>query len=450
MKKNTKYNISISKLGYKSKPKTEWIQWIPSLVNEDELYDYLQKGHSICGNYGFSDKFTKGRTKDNFIGSPFVYVDIDDVDIDEDTFFQTVINKWNGTELKPTYVYCSFSHQLDGKGNRYRLVYLFDKEIPKAKYGCVFAYYNNMVRKELGIGDCVDKAVVSHCYTQPMHSTCHKIINCYNIYNADDVLSKVNDCEEEEVKVTKPRKEKIDHFTIEDKALFTNTDLADWCSMILGDKVYKQTNISDLPKRYEKYKLVSVWHPRKKQKDGDNRRASLYSQGKKYRYLNPQATSVEILALMVKWLREHCLSDYDCITRKELLDKANSVMDGNSEDYIEYRKKCMDNPFEIVDNELYIDEIKAEIKEEKLNVVDELFENIAMPSIEDVMANHNIGLRQAQKIAKAMRGGKSSKQLRQEQFNTLKTQGCDKNAIKDKLSISESTYQRLLKASKVA
>lgn len=51
-------------------------------MSVEDMYNHVLSGYTITGDYGFSEDFKIGRTKDNWKGSQFLYIDLDGVDID--------------------------------------------------------------------------------------------------------------------------------------------------------------------------------------------------------------------------------------------------------------------------------------------------------------------------------------------------------------------------------
>ena len=72
-----------------------------------------------------------------------ILVDIDDCDNDMETFIR-------GLEKKPTFAYTTFSNGIKGKGNRFRMIYLFNQKIDSIPlYKAVY----NWITEGLNIND---------------------------------------------------------------------------------------------------------------------------------------------------------------------------------------------------------------------------------------------------------------------------------------------------------
>ena len=121
--------LTISTNGYISKPSSDEIKKISYIrrdVNIDEIVSHIKEGYVFSANFNedYTTTITQSdRRYENFISTPMVMFDLDrgiDCSLNE------LIDR---LEYKPTIAYTTFSHQQDGKGNRYRLLYLFQEPI---------------------------------------------------------------------------------------------------------------------------------------------------------------------------------------------------------------------------------------------------------------------------------------------------------------------------------
>lgn len=105
------------------------IGYVRTVVNADTLLNCLIHGHAFCnlfkpektrkdGSFGSSQK-----TYQNFAGSYTIGVDIDQTNYESVEEFVSVLT------LKPTLYYTSYSNKQEGKGARFRLIYVFDEMI---------------------------------------------------------------------------------------------------------------------------------------------------------------------------------------------------------------------------------------------------------------------------------------------------------------------------------
>lgn len=127
-------------------------------VNPKTLLESLLEGKVFChlfrpenyrkdGSFGSSEKTNK-----NFSGSYVIGVDIDK------TSYSSAGEYLEQVEMKPTFYYSSYSNNQEGKGARFRLIYVFDQIIENPYY---FRYcakmlnqYLEMETKELIDDDC--------------------------------------------------------------------------------------------------------------------------------------------------------------------------------------------------------------------------------------------------------------------------------------------------------
>lgn len=116
-------NVAISTNGYSTKPSATLIpriEFANQNVNIFQLEQAIMDGHAFSAVFRSKDKkYTqKQRTMDNFIEIQFVMIDLDDSSCDNiDILIETLV-------LLPTMAYTTYSHKV--KGNRYRLLYIFN------------------------------------------------------------------------------------------------------------------------------------------------------------------------------------------------------------------------------------------------------------------------------------------------------------------------------------
>lgn len=116
-------NVAISTNGYDTKPNATLIPRI-EFTNQDvnlfQLKDAIMNGHAISAVFRSKNKtYTQNQRKmDNIAGIQFVMIDIDDSSCDNiDKLTESLV-------LLPTMAYTTYSHRV--KGNRYRLLYIFN------------------------------------------------------------------------------------------------------------------------------------------------------------------------------------------------------------------------------------------------------------------------------------------------------------------------------------
>lgn len=116
-------NVAISTNGYNTKPSATLIPRIEFSnkdVNLFQLKEAIMNGHAISAVFRTKDKkYTQNQRKmENIIGIQFVMLDIDDSSCENiDMLIETLV-------ILPTMAYTTYNHKV--KGNRYRLLYIFN------------------------------------------------------------------------------------------------------------------------------------------------------------------------------------------------------------------------------------------------------------------------------------------------------------------------------------
>ena len=124
-----KFNVTVSLQNFSKKPsKKEFmtVQYVRKSLSLDDIIASIKHGNVLSANYttDYNSIITQlHRRNDNIIGTSFVMFDLDD---DVESNLAGLIKN---IEIKPTIAYTTYSHGLVGKGNRYRLLYFFDREI---------------------------------------------------------------------------------------------------------------------------------------------------------------------------------------------------------------------------------------------------------------------------------------------------------------------------------
>lgn len=121
--------FSVSVSGHTHKPNGDEIKKISYIRKDltiDELVDCIQHGYVLSANFteDYNTTITQSDRKyDNFICTPMVMFDMDGC-------IECSLEELIGSlKYIPTVAYTTFSHQKENKGNRYRLLYLFEDPI---------------------------------------------------------------------------------------------------------------------------------------------------------------------------------------------------------------------------------------------------------------------------------------------------------------------------------
>ena len=105
------------------------IRYLKQTLTIQQLIDYISSGHCITHCFeDYDEEFGQSTKKiENFRYTQLIGIDIDDADTDLNSYISSL-------KYKPTLAYTTFSHNI--KGNRYRLLYIFNEKIKGAELYC--------------------------------------------------------------------------------------------------------------------------------------------------------------------------------------------------------------------------------------------------------------------------------------------------------------------------
>ena len=107
--------------GYDHLVKAWKIDFSREVLTAEELFLKLKKGHTVTSLFRRKDPFNwYGSFAGQWEGSQVVFIDADDTIV-------PIYTIENNLKHKPTFIFSTQSHQMEGKKNRFRLVYVFDK-----------------------------------------------------------------------------------------------------------------------------------------------------------------------------------------------------------------------------------------------------------------------------------------------------------------------------------
>ena len=125
--------ITVSTMGFEKKPLSNEmgkIQYIIKNLSIDEIAEYIKNGHVLSANFSEDDSTIIRQTQrcyENFISTSMIMIDLDgEVELELNELIENL-------KIKPSIAYTTFSHLIENKGNRYRLLYLFENEIDDIK-----------------------------------------------------------------------------------------------------------------------------------------------------------------------------------------------------------------------------------------------------------------------------------------------------------------------------
>ena len=179
--KNKRISVSFSILGYDKKPQRWYdiVYFQPINVSIDNFVEYVKHGYCFINHFRSDGEYVTQRDKkmDNFISAQFIAIDIDDCEINIHDF-------WNGIELKPTFVYSTFSNRID-ENNRYRLIYVLNDIISNNfQYRKIASAIIEYIKSIFGF-DLKDKTCLNP--TQQMIGNSQDDMICYISYNTFDL-----------------------------------------------------------------------------------------------------------------------------------------------------------------------------------------------------------------------------------------------------------------------
>ena len=354
MKNTFKFKLSISTEKFTHKPESSEISKIKyNFVELDckEIIYLLKKGYSFTHVFTDNTTFTqKEKTINNFKYTHFVAVDVDDSGIDMKEYISNL-------EYTPTFAYTTFSNCKEGKGYRFRLVYVVNNKITsKERYTDVYRHFTDKLNLE---DNCMQSVA------QQMFGTTQ---------DADTFISnKVYDLDSiESYKVNVSNKNGHSNFIKEEKrniiqleSPFNKDFLDDYYSLSYKDFLEKYKDVYPffystkldtvdddtpyilLPDNYleiKRYWLVekdiddnnNEIHKRskvRKLKNGQNRRKKLFINAILRRFMLPELTPEYLLTMLVYELYFYIDNTDDKITKKDLFEICNNALKADLDNY---------------------------------------------------------------------------------------------------------------------
>lgn len=171
--------LSLSVDYYLSKPKnTAQIRYKKRTFTQNSLMVVLQTGYCVAHCFKTNNEiFTQSeKTNDNFEYTQMIGVDIDDCDKDMETFIR-------GLKKKPTFAYTTFSNGI--KGNRFRMIYLFNQKIDSIPlYKAVY----NWITDGLNINDNCMRSVSQQMFGTNFAAKWYKSNIWYDVPHFDESI----------------------------------------------------------------------------------------------------------------------------------------------------------------------------------------------------------------------------------------------------------------------
>lgn len=111
--------LSISTCGFAQKPKNySKISFTQKTVTLPQIVDVIRNGHLFCGQMDDTCFPIAYKVSEHFVGTNVVSIDIDDCDCSMRDYMETL-------SYTPTIAYETFSNLQEGKGYRFRFLYVF-------------------------------------------------------------------------------------------------------------------------------------------------------------------------------------------------------------------------------------------------------------------------------------------------------------------------------------
>lgn len=368
------FSISIQQFAEKpTKKQISGITFSKKDVSIDELMKAICSGHVLSAVYKCDYPIGLSQKKEsNFDHTNMIMFDSDN-DISCD--LQTLVDS---LPIQPTIAYTTYSHLQEGKGNRYRLIYIPDKPVDSIeKYKFIY----NFISKEcnLHLNDNCGRNPVQQCFGTRGDSSIiftDSFLNINNILKNYKELSlgvQIKDNKKRETlvlscppNVDNPDSDYLKDFmsTWKDEELFAKYD----CQFPYFVSNYNLTENEDNPLikvPYDYIKITPRLHREPiynnngelrtytfkplKWKDGENRRKRLFEFGIIRRFIKPEITFEHLLHNLRKDLHLYFYNHEDIISLRELVAIAERVMNTDLEKYQPLLQRFKDkNPKHIV------------------------------------------------------------------------------------------------------
>lgn len=369
--------FTISLTGFREKPSTQQIKLIKLQSKDlslDELEGHIREGYALSAFYSSSYPMTlKQKTYENFSFSSFIMFDLDnDIPFDLTTLVDSLA-------IQPTLAYTTFSHQMEGKGNRYRLLYIFDKPIDSIhEFKALYSYICNECK--LSINDNCGNRAVQLCFGSKYGC---ELIRTDNILSLNDIKGNeeynkilkritghydinkkrtntfISNCPPDVVINNKDYIE--DYYKLSDIELFEKYDglYPFFDDNNLLPTVSEDEPIIEVPedfigikRRIRRIRHEPVLHDDSshgnkivvlKWKDGENRRKKLYLNGILRRFMKEDLTFEHLLHCISKEVFYYYDNSDGTLNKPILYEIALNVMKTNLDNYTQYRddyKRC--------------------------------------------------------------------------------------------------------------
>lgn len=347
--------FTVSNECFKRKPRNDEIRKISYLRKDldiDDVVNHIRSGYVMSANFcdDYSTTITqRDRRYENFVSTPMIMFDLDN---DINCSLNELVEK---LQIRPTVSYTTFSHQINGKGNRYRLLYLFENPIQSIEV------YKGIYKQ---ISNSFDFKIDDNCGNNPTqavfgsHNGCEVIVTDRS-YSIDDFQlttanghsnsickERRNNIEIESLFHDEGYKYDFYHLSYQELIekyknlypFFEHTPLpivSDDCPYILLPEDYIQIKRYWLCQRVkdgygdEKWRYAKI----RKIKDGEHRRKKLFINGILRRKMIRDITFEHLLYCLIFELYYFYENSVDIIRKQDIADIARCVMQANIDNY---------------------------------------------------------------------------------------------------------------------
>ena len=338
-----RFNISISQRCYDHKPTKadhEMMSFcVATSISVDELLELIQQGHAICHVFAGNR-----RLKGNFLYTYSVFVDVDNSDICMSEFIVHC-------SIKPTLAYTTASNGKQGKGYRYRLIYVFNGRIStEALYKSLYFY----IAEQNNLENTKDKCG-SIC-NQLMNGNPYSNIETYCSYLIYDLNSEIfSECSLEYTNSLSPHYYSKEHFENKKQQKNSKSKIriedtpggADMIDLLMHDTndflAYYKGRVEEIretridynedgyglyPDDYFCLYYRFDWKKKKicRFKDHEKRRNRLYIDACIMRRIKPDASFMEFLYNLVLRRQRYYDNSDGVLTNRFLIEKVNQVL----------------------------------------------------------------------------------------------------------------------------
>lgn len=327
------YKITITTLNFvtkeDAKERVKFTDYKTVDVSIDEHLSLITKGYAFCS-------VMKGRRKDvNFQFSNILVYDVDDCTVQMQDYIEKL-------SIPPTFAYTSSSNGIEGKGCRFRLIYVLDEPIMSLKeYKLLsksFAVQQEMYSLDTGsyeggrlwFGNATSNV---------------EVYKSYSVLSKKDILINTEFIEKDKTKTNCTKSATQYYINSPHTLVLTCTFEKDYENLSFQDFIKKYytvyPNIEHTPIEMNEDEPIvcyptdytEIQRPSNfkngetyKFADGEKRRRKLYINGVVRRKINPDITFENLIYNLVYELEYYYINNGNKITKKDIIEIATNVM----------------------------------------------------------------------------------------------------------------------------